>query len=449
MYSQRLSASFFATLLLVTILGQPSFLVEAQERTTIGKDLVALVTTNVKEEDPPLNGKITFNIRDAGPRNDTTTLFIKDIEVKDGVLTATKVNDDDDLIKDLQENHNVFFAMHGLSTPADIYLDYCTKVQVKLDDNTGKVDFTKIVPVIWPSLDGGGLPLINPDFYKNVQGNGAKGASQAFKGWAENASKFKNKSLMMESMGNEVFRYAADEKFGFDNLFMAAADVPNDIFAGDDQEGNNIIKSLKKGGKVYVLHNPVDWLLWISSAVNAWEPSTSFSTVTDVMNIVQKAANDDNLDVGAFREELSNVVLKKRLGIDGAVRISEGAPVVNINCSKMIKKGLKEPITNVVATVDLPGYIFDSVLQGPEDFVDDVVDKVDKVGVVEDVVDALKVLTNFFKEVLEDTVEKVVDKVNPERTQLAHGFAFFDEVLEFYENPEEGESISIVDRSEL
>ena len=115
--------------------------------------------------------------------------------------------------------------------------------------------------------------------YKDVQDNGAVGAAKAFANLSTVLNQFPSKSVMTHSMGNRVLRLAAQnmadagEGFAFDNIFMVAADVDNDIFDAGNENRSNIRSMLAKDdngkpkGKVYVVHSTKDFALNISSTV--------------------------------------------------------------------------------------------------------------------------------------------------------------------------------------
>merc|ERR1739844_347207 len=99
----------------------------------------------------------------------------------------------------------------------------------------------------------------------------------------------------------------------FENIFMSAADVDEDIFSSVDKEGANIVGMLEKNGsgKVYVFHNIGDLILRGSTNV---VPGENIETSLDEI----KDRIKDNLDVRTF----PNLPLS-RLGIRGAQNISK------------------------------------------------------------------------------------------------------------------------------
>lgn len=166
-----------------------------------------------------------------------------------------------------------FFSVFGYSGEAGYILNTCTKAQENFDRPYNNCEVKNvIIPVIWPSA--GNMLWYLEDRDENAP-EAAKELSMLVQGTLENANVFKSKNLLCHSMGNRIFRMAADAKVKFDNIFMAAADIRHDIFREEyisratneesvEMEGMHIFKMLEKGeddkpkGKIYCLYNPYD-----------------------------------------------------------------------------------------------------------------------------------------------------------------------------------------------
>jgi esterase/lipase superfamily enzyme len=153
------------------------------------------------------------------------------------------------------------FCVHGFNTPFWYYLDSCKKAK---KDNP-KVNFS-LIPVLWSSMAKKpasgllGIFAVTQD-YSAVREQAEEGVAKAFQSLTNG---FKDgKSLMTHSMGNFVLAKAANKKFSFDNIFMCAADVDNDIFSRED--GRRISQMLSEKGKVFCIYNELDYALTASS----------------------------------------------------------------------------------------------------------------------------------------------------------------------------------------
>lgn len=168
------------------------------------------------------------------------------------------------------------FCVHGFNVQPGSHLKDCQKHQ---GGRFNKGKFT-LVPVIWPSEGG-------VDDYGGDREINAPGAGKAFRTLKNGIDSFPSKSLLCHSMGNRVLKFAADAKFKFDNIYMAAADVRHDLFhasyirGSEDSpqertSGLRICGMLTKNfrgqrkGKVYVMTNGADYALTGSS----WNPWT-------------------------------------------------------------------------------------------------------------------------------------------------------------------------------
>ncbi len=128
----------------------------------------------------------------------------------------------------------------------------------------------KCIPVIWPAIE-------NLRNYSTDRNNNSVGGGKAFKALAEIAAEFNIKSIMCHSMGNRVLRFMSTPDMKFDNIFMVAADVRDDVFNQkyvdkEDDENDRCkdalrIKSMLKNenSKINVVLNKRDGALIIST----------------------------------------------------------------------------------------------------------------------------------------------------------------------------------------
>jgi hypothetical protein len=187
-------------------------------------DGLVLTSIDVKPAGSTDNpNRVTFSESIQGSASDTTATFLKNVK---------QINEKDEDGKPLFEGETIsvreakkiineassdggkgkpLFCIHGFNVTPGSHLKECQE-QCKNKFNKGK--FT-LVPVIWPSKGG----ITN---YGGDQGT-SPGAGRAFKTLKRGIDSFPGKSLLSHSMGNYVLRHAADGKFKFDNIFMAAA----------------------------------------------------------------------------------------------------------------------------------------------------------------------------------------------------------------------------------
>lgn len=208
----------------------------------------------------------------------TPATFIADIKLTDEgknidgqrVFTARKLSPLEAKVRfegAYGEERYPLFVLHGYNTEPGYHL---TETFCRIEE------FEKYVPipVVWPSAGSAFSYLTDQENARKAANN----LKESFKG----SNVFENKSLLAHSMGNYVMQYAADSSTKFDNIFMVAADVDEDIFDtytngnGKDSYGLEIKNMLSKDpsgkfrGKIYVLHNSEDWALNFSDmgAVN-------------------------------------------------------------------------------------------------------------------------------------------------------------------------------------
>lgn len=266
----------------LVVLVQTCIIVSAR----INYEGLVLTSIDVKPIDGQPN-RVKFSGKIKGKKDDDDAVFLKNViqtndrdEDGERLFEAVKVSVSEakKIIDKASEDGRgkPLFCIHGFNVQPGSHLNSCKKHQVKF--NQGKF---MLVPVIWPS--DGGVSNYLGDRYGN-----SMGAGEALKSLKKGFDCFPSKSLLAHSMGNRVLRFAANAKFKFDNIFMAAADVPHDLFnksyiqSSDDpnsekKDGLLITKMLsrdrsnKPKGKVHVLTNSNDYALTGSNWLN-WKP---------------------------------------------------------------------------------------------------------------------------------------------------------------------------------
>mmetsp|Transcript_21514 Transcript_21514/g.26393 ORF Transcript_21514/g.26393 Transcript_21514/m.26393 type:complete len:319 (+) Transcript_21514:103-1059(+) len=243
---------------------------------------IVAVTIDVVDSPTDANpNRVTFSADASGRRDDSTATFIyriKDVKDKNnGLLEATKltVKEVQSIVnaksenaaerstdeKDEDTNRKILFSVHGYNGNPRGYL-----LQVKYYEQRFKK--FQIVPVIWPSA-GFALGYFSDKAL-------SRAAGKAFQSLIPISESF-SKSILCHSMGNRVLKYFAKGPLAcsFDNIFMVAPDLNNDLFNKNNVErGNNyalLIKDLltkEKGGKIHVLYNKNDSDLLLSTVVN-------------------------------------------------------------------------------------------------------------------------------------------------------------------------------------
>lgn len=208
----------------------------------------------------------------------TTATFLKNIEEEasingNGNMKATKVSDPTEL---LDKDKIPLFCVHGWQGRPDVWLNVCKDVLNKFGPKY------QVIPVIWPGNGNVEWPneLVPVPIAFDYPGSQrvAASAALAFKKAFDNVNTIiKRKSLIAVSMGNwflkELARVSNDDpKMIFEDIFMSAADVDQDIFTRD--EGKNIVNMLsnkvdeENNGKVYIIHNSDDANLKLSNFIN-------------------------------------------------------------------------------------------------------------------------------------------------------------------------------------
>jgi esterase/lipase superfamily enzyme len=171
----------------------------------------------------------------------------------------------------------VLFFVHGFNCQpeARIFPD-AERLQLLCDALAP--DLVEVVPVVWPCDDDFGLVL---DYWDGQQGATASGLALArvlgkFIAWRDRLGSeetcLKHVNVLAHSMGNRVLATALAawaESYGavpalFRNVFMAAADVANDLFA-PGQAGGVIAAAARN---VVVYYSADDFALRSSKVVN-------------------------------------------------------------------------------------------------------------------------------------------------------------------------------------
>jgi len=182
----------------------------------------------------------------------------------------------------------VLACLHGFQAEPTSWMDTCEMIQNGwVEEDGNRKEFEHIVlPIIWPSVgEVGGLSILRE--YKNEQ----KIALQA--GFAFRSIVGSNKvslSLMCHSMGNRVllsFARQQDENDlpqVFDNIFMVAADVWEEVFNTRVIDGSRsgmmdwkdtglkLVRMVSQ--KINIVHYEDDRALFWSSANNGWKTHT-------------------------------------------------------------------------------------------------------------------------------------------------------------------------------
>jgi len=227
---------------------------------------------------PKGNNLVIFNGSIEGKADDNTATFLKNItQINDTDFEAEQISVEDaaKFINNASEHGEgkPLFCIHGFQVQPAGHLESVKHAAPMF--NQGKYT---LVPVMWPSKQG----VVT---YRDSRET-SSGAGGAFSTLKDGIDSFPSSSLLAHSMGNRVLRYAANEGFKFDNIFMVAADVPFDIFheerinsgSLDCDDGKEICSMLARTtnnelkGKVYVLVNGADHALVPSGYdPNKWE----------------------------------------------------------------------------------------------------------------------------------------------------------------------------------
>mmetsp|Transcript_1088 Transcript_1088/g.1170 ORF Transcript_1088/g.1170 Transcript_1088/m.1170 type:complete len:363 (-) Transcript_1088:238-1326(-) len=184
--------------------------------------------------------------------------------------------------KEIQDGAEVvpFFAIHGYTNEAGLVMTTCRNKQKHFDKQSSKgKTMNVIIPVIWPS-EG------STASYGTDKDDNAPMAAKEFGAMVGKFNVFEKKNLLCHSLGNRIFRMAADPNIKFDNIFLAAADIRHNIFDKEyivrakgnknatQWQGMNIFGMLTKKsngqpkGKIYCLYNGSDYALGASTGVN-------------------------------------------------------------------------------------------------------------------------------------------------------------------------------------
>jgi esterase/lipase superfamily enzyme len=157
----------------------------------------------------------------------------------------------------------LLLCVHGFNTqPAD-WLRTCA-------DYTG--DNCTVIPVLWPASDKRSFWQAYREDQSNAPATGA-----SFCPLLECLEQIGGKkSLMCHSMGNFVLKWSAPPqppKRLFENIFMVAADVDQNIFDDQQDAGKRI---LSMANRVHVLYSNNDLALWVGQTVIGRTPALGF-----------------------------------------------------------------------------------------------------------------------------------------------------------------------------
>lgn len=234
-----------------------------------------LVLTTIDVQKAPDSDRVRFSGSIQGTETDTTATFLTNVtEISRNQFEADEVSVEKakDIIQQRDggegsaESSSIkpLFCIHGFWVEPGTHLKSIAEEQKNLFDRGQFM----LVPVIWPNK--GGVR------YGRDRVKASPGAGRALQSLKNEIDSFPRKSLLCHSMGNNVLRHAADAKFKFDNIFMAAADVRHDLFhksyirGGDEDERKDGLEicgmlSDPQRGKVHVLTNGADYALLGSS----------------------------------------------------------------------------------------------------------------------------------------------------------------------------------------
>ena len=207
--------------------------------------------------------QVTFNFDSPGDDDKNAASFIHRIkDIGGGQFEATKLTVEgvrEVVMTTGEAKGKLLFSVHGFATKPREYLEN-TIANAQRDFNK-----FRLIPVIWPS-EGDLTKYYEDQFFSELVGKLLQSITPT--GQNETISK----SILCHSMGNRVLRNFANEGVTFDNIFMVAADVDEDLFNagklnGDEEQALNIKNMLTKGkgGKIHVLYSKKDEALSLSA----------------------------------------------------------------------------------------------------------------------------------------------------------------------------------------
>jgi len=214
--------------------------------------------------------QVTFNFDSPGDDDKNAASFIHRIkDIGGGQFEATKLTVEgvrEVVMTTGEAKGKLLFSVHGFATKPREYLEN-TIANAQRDFNK-----FRLIPVIWPS-EGDLTKYYEDQFFSELVGKLLQSLTPT--GQKETISK----SILCHSMGNRVLRNFANEGVTFDNIFMVAADVDEDLFNagklnGDEEQALNIKNMLTKGkgGKIHVLYSKNDNALNASFFANSFRP---------------------------------------------------------------------------------------------------------------------------------------------------------------------------------
>jgi ribosomal protein S16 len=279
-------------------------------------DGLVVAAFDVKIDDGKKEANVTFT-NNTTVSESTEATFLKDVNEAatlngNGDISATKVDDPTTL---LEADKIPLFCIHGWQGRPDIWLNACKEVQNQFGPKY------QLIPVLWPANGNKAWPnnlAVFPvalDYFgsREVAASAALALKKAF----NSMPNIKQKSVLGVSMGTYFLQALGavskdDPTVVFDDIFMSAADVDQDIF--NKIEGANIVDMLSKEneeGKVYVIHNKNDAILAVANGVNGVITLPFFNIVIFNSNKQRMGLNGATLPIPSPRVQNVDVTLKQ------------------------------------------------------------------------------------------------------------------------------------------
>ena len=216
------------------------------------------------EENP---NRVTFNFESPGDDDNVAANFIHQIkDIGGGLLEGTKLTVEGvrEVAMNGEAKGKLLFSIYGFAANPRGYM-----IQISYAQR----DFKKfmLIPVIWPSKG-----KIMAYFADQRLSASAGKLLQSITPTGQNETI--SKSILCHSMGNRVLKNFANQGVTFDNIFMVAADVDEDLFnagwfGSKNEQALNIKNTLTegKGGKIHVLYSKNDNALFGSCFANGFK----------------------------------------------------------------------------------------------------------------------------------------------------------------------------------
>lgn len=262
----------------------PPVVTEESMKTKVVYDGVVLTSIDVNSSPTDENPqRVTFSDKTVGSTTDTDAVFLCNIQeiAREGEGYGTLIDFEATVLtpseaiamieEEIEEGmrKKALFCIHGFNTSASFHLVDCLFAMPKFVK-------TCLIPVIWPSEGRGSY------FKYREDRTYSSAAGKALQSMKDPLNKLNGASIICHSMGNRVFRSLCDPDLNFDNIFMVAADVENDLFhqkyidKGTDEKsafrkhGLNIKGMLKDPtkGKIHVIYNESDSRMIQSTIMN-------------------------------------------------------------------------------------------------------------------------------------------------------------------------------------